>query len=87
MVSKYLFDFFWSQIYCRLKEIMNDLTTRVGMIAADFFVAAVVNICVEYNVPVAVACLPPSRQLPVLYIPGRSGSKLPGTTTLEHLQG
>lgn len=83
--SKYLWDSFWPQTYHHLKDIMNNPENRPSLMVADFFVEAVNDIHVEYNLPITVVCPNmPSFQLPCSYIPGQPGFQLPGTMTSEH---
>ncbi|RJE22910.1 UDP-glucosyl transferase [Aspergillus sclerotialis] len=84
MESKYLFDSFWPQTYHGLKGIMDDPATRPDMMIADFFVDAVKDIHVEYQLPIAVVWPNmPFLMMPCSYIPGQPGFQLEGTLTSE----
>ncbi|SCN83745.1 related to UDP-glucuronosyltransferase 2C1 microsomal [Fusarium fujikuroi] len=85
MPSKYLWDSFWPQTYRGLKAIMDDPKTRPSMMIADFFVDAVKDIHVEYNLPITqVWPQMPFLMMPCSYIPGQPGFQLEGTLTSEH---
>ncbi|BDD60983.1 hypothetical protein MAP00_006069 [Monascus purpureus] len=85
MGSKYLFDSFWPQTYRRLKEIMDNPSTRPSMMVADVFADAVKDIHVEYDFPIAmVGPTFPYLMMPCSYIPGEPGFQLEGTLTSEH---
>ncbi|KAH8736186.1 UDP-glucoronosyl and UDP-glucosyl transferase [Ilyonectria robusta] len=85
MPSKYLWDSFWPQTYRGLKAIMDDPDTRPSMMIADFFVDAVKDIHVEYNLPIAqVWPQMPFLMMPCSYIPGEPGFQLEGTLTSEN---
>ena len=85
MGSKYLWDSFWPQTYRGLKEIVEDPASRPAMLIADFFAdAAVTDIHVEYDLPIAIMSpTMPLFQIPCSYIPGQPGFQLPGTLTSE----
>ena len=84
MESKYLFDSFWPQTYHGLKCIMDDPTATPDMMIADFFVEAVKDIHVEYQLPIAVVWPNmPFLMMPCSYIPGQPGFQLEGTLTSE----
>lgn len=84
MDSKYLFDSFWPQTYHGLKAIMDDPARRPDMFVADFFVDAVKDMLVEYNVPIATVWPQmPFLMMPCSYIPGQPGFQLQGTLTSE----
>ena len=85
MDSKYLFDSFWTQTYHRLKEIMDDPTTRPDMMVADFFVDAVKDMHIQYKLPIAIVWPQmPYMMVPCSYIPGQPGFQLDMTLTSEH---
>ncbi|KAI2631944.1 putative UDP-glucoronosyl and UDP-glucosyl transferase [Hypoxylon sp. NC1633] len=85
MKSKTLFDSFWPQTYRGLKEIMEDPERRPSMMIADFFVDAVKDLHLEYNLPIAqVWPQMPFLMMPCSYIPGQPGFQLEGTLTSEH---
>lgn len=85
MQSKYLWDSFWPQTYHGLKGIMEDPESRPSMMIADFFAEAVIDIHVEFKLPIATVWPNmPSFMLPCSYIPGQPGFQLEGTTTSEH---
>lgn len=82
MESKYLFDSFWPQTYHSLKDIMDDLTSRLDMMIVDFFVEVVKNIHVEYQLLITVVWPNiPFLMMPCSYIPGQPGFQLEGTLT------
>jgi len=84
MESKYLFDSFWPQTYHGLKRMMDNPMTRPSMMIADFFVDAVKDIHVEYQLPIAMVWPNmPFFMLPCPYIPGQPGFQLEGTLTSE----
>ncbi|KAI1375797.1 putative UDP-glucoronosyl and UDP-glucosyl transferase [Hypoxylon crocopeplum] len=85
MESKYLWDSFWPQTYRGLKAIMDDPETRPSMMIADFFVDAVKDIHIEYNLPITqVWPQMPFLMMPCSYIPGQPGFQLEGTLTSEN---
>lgn len=64
---------------------MNDCTTRPDMMIADFFAEAIIDIHVEYKIPIAmVSPNMPSFMMPCSYIAGQPGFQLEGTTTSGH---
>ncbi|KAH8701066.1 UDP-glucoronosyl and UDP-glucosyl transferase [Talaromyces proteolyticus] len=84
MDSKYLFDSFWPQTYHGLKAIMEDPARRPDMMVADFFVDAVKDMMLEYNIPIATVWPQmPFLMMPCTYIPGQPGFQLQGTLTSE----
>lgn len=84
MESKYMFDSFWPQTYRGLKDIMEDPDTRPHMIVADFFVDAVKDMHVQYNVALAIVFPQmPMLMYPCPYVPGQPGFQLEGTLTSE----
>lgn len=83
--SKYLFDFYWTQTYRHLQEIIKDPKTRPDLILADFFVDAVKDMLYQYNIPIAIVYPQiPALICPCSYIPGEPGFQLDGTLTSEH---
>ncbi|KPM45188.1 hypothetical protein AK830_g1402 [Neonectria ditissima] len=85
MESKYLWDSFWPQTYRGLKALMDDPDTKPSIMIADFFVDAVKDIHVEYNLPIAqVWPQMPFLMMPCSYIPGEPGFQLEGTLTSEN---
>ncbi|RDW58209.1 glycosyltransferase family 1 protein [Coleophoma cylindrospora] len=84
MDSKYLFDSFWPENYRRLKAIMEDPSTRPAMIIGDFFVDAVKDMHVQFDIPITMVWpTMPLLMLPCSYIPGQPGFQLEGTLTSE----